>query len=93
MCAAEALHLARSADSREDEDILRARSDLFRSKLPRAELERFRRQVDQLADRRGTQPLVDATTCEGLLTADDRRKLAASKAREASVHDTAGDGQ
>ena len=89
LCAAEALNLARTAPSRADEDMLRARSDLFRSKLPPVERERFRRQVDQLADRRGTQPLVAGTTCEKLLTAEDRRKLTASAVQEASVHDVA----
>jgi hypothetical protein len=89
LCAAEALNLARSADSPVDEDMLRERSDLFRRKLPPAELERFRRQVDQLADARGTQPLIASATCEGLLTPDDHRELATSAAQEASVHDKA----
>lgn len=89
LCAAEALNLARSTDSPADEDMLRERSDLFRRKLPPAELERFRRQVDQLADGRGTQPLIASATCESLLTADDRRELATSAAQEARVHDKA----
>jgi hypothetical protein len=89
LCATEALNLARSADFPADEDMLRERSDLFRRKLPQAELERFRRQVDQLVDGRGTQPLIAPATCEGLLTADDRRELATSAAQEASVHDKA----
>src|SRR5688500_9633636 len=78
LCAAEALHLAREAGSLGNEDVLRAKSDLFRRKLPPVELERYRRQVDQLADRRGAEPIVPAATCEALLSAEDRRKLAAS---------------
>ena len=89
LCAAEALNLARSADSAADEDMLRERSDLFMRKLPPAELERFRRQVDQLADGRRSQPLIASTTCERLLTPEDRRGLATSAAQEARVHDKA----
>lgn len=86
LCAAESLHLARAAVSRADEDVLRAKSDLFTSRLSAAERTELLRQVDQLSDQRGTRPLVAAATCESLLTVSDRRALAVSKAQEERVH-------
>ena len=87
LCAAEALYLARQPDrSLGDEDNLRVRARVFTDKLTRAEQERFRRKVDQLADGRAAQPLVPASTCDALLTSEDRRALAASAAVEANHH-------
>lgn len=87
LCAAESLYMARDAGrSRAEEDRLRARSDLFTGKLPISERHRLWTKVDQLADRRGTQPLVAASACDALLTPEDRRQLAASAAAEAITH-------
>ena len=86
LCAAEALHQARQASSREVEDVLRSRADIFTNKLPVAQRQRLWTKIDQLSDRRGTQPLVVASTCEALLTPEDRRSLTASANQEASVH-------
>ena len=88
LCAAEALYLARQTQrGLGEEDYLRVRARVFTDKLTKAEQERFRRKVDQLADGRADQPLVPATTCEALLTTEDRRTLAASAAVEANAHE------
>ena len=87
LCAAEALSLARQTElGLGEEDNLRVRARVFTDKLTRAEQERFRRKVDQLADGRAGQPLVAAATCDALLTGEDRRALAASAAVEANAH-------
>ena len=87
LCAAEALALARQTDrGLGDEDNLRVRASVFTAKLTKAEQERFRRKVDQLADGRAAQPLIPASTCDALLTSEDRRALAASAAVEANAH-------
>lgn len=93
LCAAESLHLARTAESRTDEDALRTRSSIFFRKLPASEQQRSWSKVDQLSDRRGPQPLIAASACEALLTPKDRRELAAATAAEAKAHDTIGNGQ
>ena len=93
LCAAEALHLARTAESRADEDALRERSSIFFRKLPAPEQQRSWNEVDRLADRRGPRPLVAASACEALLTAQDRRELAARTTAEIKDHDTNGDGR
>ena len=87
LCAAEALALARRTErGLGDEDTLRVRARVFTDKLTKAEQERFRRKVDQLADSRAEQPIVPASTCDALLTGEDRRALAASAAVEANAH-------
>ena len=87
LCAAEALHQARNvAPSRAAEDSLRARADVFTRKLPVEKRQRFWTQIDQLSDKRGTQPLVPASTCEALLTDQDRRALAESAGDDAKTH-------
>jgi hypothetical protein len=84
LCAAEALHMARSAaSSRAEEDNLRARADRFIGKLTIPEQQRLWTKIDQLADKRGSRPLIDEATCEALLTAEDRRQLSTSATAEA----------
>ncbi|HET9639577.1 MAG TPA: hypothetical protein VFP12_10250 [Allosphingosinicella sp.] len=89
LCAAESLHQARDAPSRAEEDLLRARSDIFARKLPADKRQRWWTEIDRLSDRRGTQPLIEASICEALLTDEDRRGLAASAVTEANTHQDA----
>ncbi len=93
LCAAEALHLARTAETRADEETLRARSSIFFRKLPAPEQQRSWNKVDQLSDRRGPQPLVATSTCEALLTSQDRRELAATTAAAEKSQDMIGNNQ
>jgi hypothetical protein len=89
LCAAEALHLARNATrSRAEEDNLRARADVFTKKLSTSEQQRLWTKIDELADKRGRQPIIATSTCDALLTPEERRALAASASHEEITHET-----